>query len=143
MAEAKTKPSSASVESYLASRASVEQLVDCKALVALLQRVTGKEPRMWGASIVGFGAYRYPLASGKLGESCAAGFAVRGRELVVYLMAEAKDQSALLAKLGPHKIGKSCLYFKRLSDLDQQVLEQLVVGSLAELKRRHGQHGNA
>jgi hypothetical protein len=93
---------------------------------------------MWGPSIVGFGSYRYPLAGGKFGESCATGFAVRGKELVVYLVAEAPDQASLLAKLGKHKIGKACLYFKRLADLDQEVLEKLVLGSLAEVKRRYG-----
>ena len=138
MAEAKTKPTDLSIDEYLASRASAAQLSDCKALIALLQRVTGQAPRMWGPSIVGFGSYRYPLASGKTGESCATGFAVRGKELVVYLVAEAPDQASLLAKLGKHKFGKACLYFKRLADLDQRVLEQLVRGSLAELKRRYG-----
>ncbi len=138
MAEAKTKPTSASIEEYLTSRASGEQLVDCEALLVLLQRLTGQAPRMWGPSIVGFGSYRYPLASGKLGESCATGFAVRGKELVVYLVAEAPDQASLLAKLGKHKFGKACLYFRRLADLDQKVLEKLVLGSLAELKRRYG-----
>ena len=138
MAESKTKPTDASIDEYLASRASAAQLSDCKALIALLQRVTGQAPRMWGPSIVGFGSYRYPLASGKTGESCATGFAVRGKELVVYLVAESPDQASLLAKLGKHKFGKACLYFKRLADLDQKVLEQLVRGSLAELKRRYG-----
>lgn len=138
MAEAKTKPTDVSIDEYLASRASAAQLSDCKALIALLQRVTGQAPRMWGPSIVGFGSYRYPLASGKTGESCATGFAVRGKELVVYLVAEAPDQASLLAKLGKHKFGKACLYFKRLDDLDQKLLEQLIRGSLAELKRRYG-----
>ena len=138
MAEAKTKPTDLSIDEYLASRASAAQLSDCKALIALLQRVTGQAPRMWGPSIVGFGSYRYPLASGKTGESCATGFAVRGKELVVYLVAEAPDQASLLAKLGKHKFGKACLYFKRLADLDQKVLEQLIRGSLAELKRPYG-----
>jgi hypothetical protein len=138
VAEAKTRPSGSSVEEYLASRASAEQLADCKALIALLGRVTGQPPKMWGPSIVGFGSYRYPLASGKLGESCETGFAVRGRELVVYLVAEGREQPALLAKLGKHKLGKACLYFKRLADLDQKVLEQLVTGSVAETRRRHG-----
>jgi hypothetical protein len=138
VAEAKTKPSASSVDDYLASRASLEQLADCKSLVTLLQRLSGEVPRMWGPSIVGFGSYRYPLASGKFGESCATGFAVRGRELVVYLVVEGKDQPALLARLGKHKFGKACLYFKRLADLDQGVLEQLVSGSLSELKHRYG-----
>jgi hypothetical protein len=137
--EAKTRPSGSNVDEYLASRSSAEQLADCRALIAILRRITGEKPTMWGPSIVGFGSYRYPLASGKLGESCAAGFAVRGKEIVVYLVAEGKDQSALLAKLGKHKFGKACLYFRRLSDLDRKVLEQLVVGSLAEIRRRRPQ----
>jgi hypothetical protein len=138
MAEAKTRPSDSSVQDYLASRASGEQLADARALATLLQRVSSEQPRMWGPSIVGFGSYRYPLASGKLGESCASGFAVRGKELVVYLVAEGPDQPALLARLGKHKLGKACLYFKRLADLDLKVLEKLVAGSLAEVRRRHG-----
>lgn len=143
MAQAKTKPSDSSVQEYLSIRTSGEQLADCQAVLALLQRVTGERPRMWGPSIVGFGSYRYPLASGKFGESCATGFAVRGKELVVYLAAEGREQPALLSKLGKHKFGKACLYFKRLADLDQIVLEQLVVASLAELRRRYGTSSSA
>jgi hypothetical protein len=129
-----------SVESHLASRASPEQLPDCQALIAMLTRITGEAARMWGPSIVGFGSYRYPLAggkNGKTGESCATGFAVRGKEIVLYLMTEAPTQATLLQRLGPHKMGKACLYIKRLSALDTQVLEQLVADSLAELRRQH------
>ncbi|MBL0085156.1 MAG: DUF1801 domain-containing protein [Ideonella sp.] len=143
MAEPKTKPTEASVEDYLASRGSAEQIADCRTLIALLSRVTGEHPRMWGPSIVGFGSYRYKLASGKFGESCATGFAVRGKELVIYLVADSPDQATLLLKLGKHKFGKACLYFKRLEDLDQAVLEKLVSSSLTELHRRHGQEGVA
>ena len=98
-----------------------------------LQRVTGEPPRMWGPSIVGFGSYRYRLASGKLGESCATGFAIRGRELVVYLMAAGPEHAALRERLGTHRMGTACLYVKRLADLDLAVLEQLVARSLAAL----------
>lgn len=134
----KTKATQASIDAYLESRGSPEQLADARALIALLERVTGEAPKMWGPSIVGFGSYRYPLASGKTGESCATGFAIRGREFVVYLVAEGSHQAALLARLGKHKFGKACLYFKRLADLDQKVLEQLLVESLAEVRRRYG-----
>jgi hypothetical protein len=108
MAEAKTKPTFASVEDYLASRASPEQLADCKALMALLKRVTKQSPKMWGPSIVGFGSYSYKYESGRTGESCLTGFAVRGKELVAYLVVESPEQQALLAKLGKHKMGKAC-----------------------------------
>lgn len=103
----------------------------------MLKRVTKQAPKMWGPSIVGYGSYQYKYESGRTGESCLTGFAIRGRELVVYLVAEGKEQEALLSKLGPHKMGKSCLYLKRLSDIEPLVLEKLVAGSVAELKRRH------
>ena len=137
MAENKTKPTGASVEGYIASRASEQQRVDCKKLMALLERVTQQQPRMWGPSIIGYGFYKYRYDSGRTGESPLAGFAIRGRELVVYLVAEGEKQRSLLNKLGKHKMGKACLYFKRLADLDKSVLQKLVVGSIAELRRRY------
>ena len=137
MTEAKTKATDASVAEYLLSRASREQLADCKSLMVILERVTKQSPRMWGASIVGYGSYRYAYPSGRSGESCLAGFAVRGRELVVYLSADGAGQAALLSSLGTHRMGKACLYFRRLADLDEKVLEQLLAESVAEVKRRH------
>lgn len=136
MGEAKTKATEASVDEYIASRATEEQRADCAALMAMLKKVTKQKPKMWGPSIVGYGSYKYTYESGRTGESCLTGFAIRGRELVVYLVAEGAQQEALLSRLGKHKMGRACLYFKRLSDLDKSVLEQLVVGSVAELKRR-------
>ncbi len=143
MAEAKTKPTSASVDDYLAAKASPEQLADCQALMALLKKVTKQPPKMWGPSIVGYGSYAYRYESGRTGESCLTGFAVRGKELVVYLVAESAEQQALLAKLGKHKMGKACLYFKRFADLDAAVLEALVLASVEEIKRRHPAVGAA
>lgn len=138
MAEAKTKATNASVQAYIESRASEAQRADCAALMAMLHEVTGEKATMWGPSIVGFGTYRYQYASGRTGEFCATGFAIRGKDLVVYLVAEGKDQAALLSRLGKHRIGKSCLYFKRIADLDTAVLKKLVKNSLVELRRRHG-----
>ena len=138
MPENKTKPTDASVEDYIASRANEQQRADCQALMALLERVTQQPPRMWGPSIVGYGSYRYTYESGRTGEAPSTGFAIRGRELVVYLVAEGDRQKALLSKLGKHKMGKSCLYFKRLADLDSSVLEQLVTNSVADVRRRYG-----
>lgn len=138
MTENKTKPTDASIEDYIASRASPQQGADCRELMALLRKVTRQPPRMWGPSIVGYGSYRYTYESGRTGEAPLTGFAIRGRELVVYLMAEDDRQKTLLAKVGKHKMGKSCMYFKQLADLDKSVLEQLVAGSVAELKRRYG-----
>lgn len=143
MTETKTKPTGASVDAYLASRASPEQLADCQALMAICQRVTRQPPRMWGPSIVGYGSYTYRYESGHSGDACLTGFAVRGRELVVYLVAENPEQVELLARLGRHRMGKACLYFKRLADLDVGVLEALIARSVAELRRRYPGSGDA
>lgn len=137
MAENKTKPTDASVEDYIASRANAQQRADCRELMVLLNRVTRQTPRMWGPSIVGYGSYRYTYESGRTGEAPLAAFAIRGRELVVYLLSEGQKQRSLLSKLGKHKMGKSCLYFKQLADLDTSVLEQLVAGSVAAARRRY------
>ena len=138
MAENKTKFTGASVEDYIAARGSEQQRADCRELIALFEKVTRQPPKMWGPSIVGFGSYRYTYDSGHSGEAPLAGFAIRGRDLVIYLVAEQDEQKSLLSKLGPHKMTKSCLYFKRLADLDRPVLEKLVVCSVADVRRRHG-----
>lgn len=138
MAESKTKASDADVQAYIASRATDGQKADCATLMDLLGDITGEEPKMWGPSIVGYGSYRYRYESGRSGESCLTGFAIRNKELVIYLVAEGDDQAALLERLGKHKMGKSCLYFKRLADLDISVLRKLVIASIAELHRRYG-----
>ena len=143
MAETKTKPTGASIDAYLASRASPEQLADCKALMAMCKRVTKQQPHMWGPTIVGYGKYSYRYDSGRSGEACRTGFAVRGKELVVYLMAEDPEQVELLARLGRHRMGKSCLYFRRMADLDVKVLEALIAGSVAGVSRRHPQPGDS
>lgn len=140
MADNKTTFTDASVEDYIAARGSEQQRADCRDLMALFKEATQQPPKMWGPSIVGFGSYRYTYESGHAGEAPLAGFAIRGRELVIYL-AEQDERNALLSKLGPHKMGKSCLYFKRLADLDRSVLEKLVANSVAEVRRQHGKHG--
>lgn len=138
MAENKTKPTDASVEGYIASRANEQQHSDCQELMALLERITRQPPTMWGPSIVGYGVYRYTYESGRTGEAPWVGFAIRGRELVLYVVGEGDRQKDLLSRLGKHKMGKSCLYFKRLADLDQSVLEQLIANSVEEVRRRYG-----
>jgi hypothetical protein len=137
MAEAKTKPTGASVEEYLSSRADAGQLADCRTIMAICRRLTGEAPTMWGPSIVGFGSYSYQYDSGRAGQAPLVGFAVRGREMVVYLYMDTPEQAARLARLGKHRVGKVCLYLKRLADVDVKVLEALVAGSVAEVRRRH------
>ena len=123
-----------SVDDYIASRGNEEQRADYRKWTALLRKVTGRTPKMWGPS----GSYRYTYESGRTGTASLCGFAMRGRELVAYLRAESEEQKALRSQLGKHKMGKSSLYFKRLDDLDPSVLEQLVRNSIADIKRRHG-----
>ena len=137
MAENKTKPTDASVEDYIASRANAQQRTDCRELMVLFKKVTRHSPRMWGPSIVGYGSYRYTYESGRTGEAPLAGFAIRDRELVIYLVPEGEGQRSLLSKLGKHRMTKSCLYFKQLADLDRSALEKLVVGSIADVRRRY------
>ena len=138
MAELKTRPTNASVDDYLASRANTQQRADCRELMKLFRKITRKNPRMWGPSIVGYGSYRYTYDSGRTGEMPLAAFALRGRDLVVYVISEGQRTESLLSRLGKHTMGKSCLYFRQLADLDTSVLEKIVVGSIAEVGRRYG-----
>ena len=130
----KTKPTGASVANYIASRANAQQCIDCQQLMALFKKVSRQSPHMWGPSIVGYGSYRYTYESGRTEESPLVAFAIRGRELVIYLSAQGEAQRTLLSKLGKHKMGKACLYFKQLADLDRSTLEKLVIGSVAEVR---------
>ena len=137
MSKLKTKPTDVSVKSHIAAIANEEQRKDAQTLVALMRRVTKQEPRMWGPSIVGFGSYHYKYASGHEGDSALAGFAARGRELVVYIAPGFEGRDGLLAKLGKHKTGKVCVYIRRLADVDLKVLEKLVARSVADAKSRY------
>jgi hypothetical protein len=138
MPENKTKPTDASVDDYIASRANAQQQADIRELMALFKKITRQAPRMWGPSMVGYGSFRYTYESGRTGEMPLAAFAIRGRDLVVYLMGEGETQTALLSRIGKHSMGKSCLYFRQLADLDKSVLEKLVVNAMAQVKRRYG-----
>lgn len=139
MSKLKTKPTKVSAESHIAAITNEEQRKDAQTLVALMRRVTRQKPRMWGPSIVGFGSYHYKYASGHEGDSALAGFAVRGRELVVYIAPGFEGRDVLLAKLGKHRTGKVCVYIRRLADVDLKVLETLVARSIADMKRRYPQ----
>lgn len=126
MTEIKTKPTEADVTAYLAARASEPQMADCKRLMAIFEKLTGEQPKMWGPSIVGYGKYRYSTAGGRTGDMPVAAFAIRGPQLVVYLDCEGPEQAELLSRVGKHKLGKSCFYFKRLDDLELPVFERIL-----------------
>ena len=138
MAENKTKPTQASVEGYLSAIDDQTRRKDCEALAKLMTKATKQPAKMWGTSIVGFGSYHYKYESGREGDSCLTGFSSRKGDISVYLTANVLAQAALVAKLGKHKMGKGCLYVRMLSDIDLKVLEQLVVGAVAERKQRYG-----
>src|SRR5690606_22650704 len=136
MSENKTKPTEASVSTFLAAIDDEQRREDCQALLAMMARITGKPAAMWETSIVGFDTYHYRYASGREGDVAVTGFSSRKSDLSVYLMAEGPDQADLLARLGRHKMGKACLSIRRLSAVDTDVLEQLVSGSVAALRHR-------
>jgi hypothetical protein len=135
-AEAKTKPTTESVSAFLARIEDPIRRADCASLVALMQEATGEPAAMWGSSIVGFGRYRYTYDSGHSGESMLVGFSPRKGDLSLYVMAGNEAVADLLPGLGKHKAGKGCLYVKRLADVDQSVLREIVTRSAATIRER-------
>lgn len=138
MTENKTKPTDANVSAFLGAIEDERRREDSQTLLALMGRVTGKPAVMWGTSIVGFDTYHYRYESGREGDWAVTGFSPRKGDISVYLVAASADQADLLARLGRHKMGKACLYIRRLSDIDLAVLEQLIAASVAEVKQRYG-----
>jgi hypothetical protein len=136
MAELKTRKTTASVAAFIAAIEDERQRRDARALVAMMKAITGKRPAMWGASIVGFGSYHYKYASGQEGDWPLTGFSPRKANLTVYCMSGFAGQRSLLAKLGKHKTGVGCLYFKSLDDVDVATLRTLVAASVEETARR-------
>lgn len=137
MAENKTHATSASVDDFISAIADDERRKDCLALVAMMQRVTGSKPYMFGPTIVGFGNYHYEYESGHKGDACITGFASRKPDLTLYIVPGFLASEALMARLGKYKTGKSCLYIRRLSDVDQQVLEKLVRTSVDYVRKTY------
>ena len=139
MSEAKTQPTAVDVERYFAAITDDARRSDCRVLTGIMQRLSGHPPVMWGTGIVGFGSYHYKYASGHEGKSCLVGFSSRKSDVSVYLLSgyESDSTNALLAQLGAHKIGKACLYIRRLSDVQLPVLEQLITRSIADTKARY------
>ncbi len=140
MAELKTKPNQTSVDEFLAKVDNEQKRVDSYQILELMKKVTGCEPIMWGDSIIGFGEYHYKYASGREGDWFLTGFSPRKQNFSVYLMSCENDKNLgdLFSKLGKHKVGKSCLYFNKLTDIDINILEQLIHQSVEELKAYRG-----
>jgi hypothetical protein len=126
MAELKTKVNDASVEAFLSTIEDEKKRQDSFALLEMMKRVTQWEPKMWGDSIIGFGSYHYKGASGREGDWAPVGFSPRKQALTLYIMADWTRHTDLLARLGKYKSGKSCIYVKKLEDIDLEALEQLI-----------------
>jgi hypothetical protein len=136
MAEPKTTRGERSVAEFLAAVADPRRRADAEAACALMTEATGTEPAMWGTSIVGFGTYHYRYATGREGDWPAVGLSPRKQALTIYLSAGFDAYEELLGRLGPHSTGKSCLYVKRLADVDQAVLRELVAAGFRHLDGR-------
>jgi hypothetical protein len=133
MADGKFKPAEMSVTEFLTGLHDPQQRADSRILVEMMSRVTGETPKMWSYGIVGFGQYHYKYASGREGDAPLAGFAPRQAEFSIYLdgRGDAAERDKLLLRLGRHRMGKGCLYVKRLDHVDLAVLEQLVRAAMA------------
>jgi hypothetical protein len=134
MAELKTKPTGQSVHDYIAAIPEEQRREDCATLLKIFKRVSGEKPYMWGP-MVGFGSYHYKYASGHEGDCFRTGFAARKDAITLYITAGIEKHKGLLAKLGKHKTGKGCLYIKRLSDVDQSIVAELIKVGLEDLEK--------
>ncbi len=137
MSEPKTVRNDASVEDFIDAVENPRRRDDAGKLLQLMRGITGEPPQMWGSSIVGFGSYRYRYASGREGDWPITGFSPRKQNLVVYAMPGLSGVTDLLARLGRHRTGKSCLYLNSLDDVDLEVLAELIRESVAEMRSRY------
>jgi len=142
--ETKTKATTVDVNEFLSANCEGQKLEDCLALVDLIEKLTGKKAKMWGTSILGFGKYHYKYATGHEGDSAVVGFSPRKSNITIYISSgfgEYMDQSGLvknlMEKLGKCKTGKVCLYIKKLSDINLDILEELIQGCIKYMKNNY------
>jgi len=136
--ENKTKPTKADVSAFIDKVENETRRKDAKALLAMMKKITGETPKMWAPSIVGFGSDRYKYESGREGDMIMTGFSPRSSASVVYVMGGVPDTDDLYKRLGKHSLGKSCLYIKRLEDVDMKTLEKIVSKSVAHMRKKTG-----
>lgn len=137
MAETRTRPTTVSVEEFIAAVEHPGRREDAMALVALMEAETGEKATLWGSSIVGFGRYHYRYDSGHEGDACLVGFSPRKANLVLYVAADEAKRADMLARLGKHKSGAGCVYVNRLSDVDEAVVREMTRTSVETLKARY------
>ena len=133
MAELKTKKNDQSVEAFLNAVENEAKRKDSFTILEWMKEITGEEPEMWGSSIIGFGSYHYKYASGRQGDWFTVGFSPRKQNLTLYIMSGFDQYETLLEKLGKHKTGKSCLYLKKIEDVDEDILKELIRQSVAHI----------
>lgn len=136
----KTQKTNKSVAAFLNAIDDPQKRKDAKVVAKLMKEVTGEKPKMWGTAIVGYGEYHYTYASGREGDWMITGFSPRKQALTVYIMPGYRfpKQKALLAKLGPHKLGRSCLYIKRLEDIHLPTLKKIIAEGYTYMKKKYG-----
>ena len=135
--EPKTKLNNASVSDFLNTIEDIQKREDAFAVLKIMQDITKQEPKMWGTAIIGFGTYHYVYASGREGDWMQVGFSPRKSALTLYIMSGFSAYEDLMKDLGKYKTGKSCLYIKKLSDIDIKVLKKLVRESVKYIKKKH------
>lgn len=135
MSELKTQPNDGDVEQFLHSVDNKRRKQDSLVMLDVMKEVTGKEPKMWGGSIIGFGSYHYKYESGREGDWFLTGFSPRKQSLTLYIMPGFEKYDELMGKLGKYKTGKSCLYINKLDDVDMDVLKQLVAESVQHMEQ--------
>ncbi|MBK6707153.1 MAG: DUF1801 domain-containing protein [Sphingomonadales bacterium] len=135
--EIKTKPTEVSVDAFIDAVANSGQRDDANKIRAMMERLTGEPAKMWGPTIIGFGSYHYRYDSGHEGDMCRIGFSPRKGQTVLYLVDGLDGHAELMARLGKHKTGKSCLYVRKLADIDETVLEELCARSLIWMAEKY------
>lgn len=133
----KTVETDASVENFINSVDNEQKRKDSWDLISMMQEITGCQPRMWGTSLVGFGSYHYKYESGREGDMLVTGFSPRKTAMTLYVMPGFENFEQQLAKLGPYKTGKSCLYLKNLEVVDREVLKEIISDSVNIMKSRY------
>jgi hypothetical protein len=137
MADVKTKRTGASVTAFINGIEDRQRRADARKVAAMMRAATGEKPKLWGPSMVGYGSYHYRYASGREGEWFLTGFSPRKQNISVYIMPGFDDFDALLKKLGKCKTGKSCLYIRRLADIDENVLDTLIIESVRRMRDKY------
>lgn len=133
----KTVPTDQNVAEFLANVQPERRRADAVILLELMKHITGHEPKMWGPSIIGFDQYHYKYESGREGDNLVIGFSPRKANMVLYIMPGFEGSQEIMARLGKHKTGRSCLYINKLADVDMDVLEELATKTYEHMKAKY------